>query len=170
MYEVIYILCYALLLWMPQNVIHEGSHALMGRTMGWRIKRFWPFPGCRLGYFTFAHVVFSLPPPRHMTRKRFGLIKIAPIFTNVVLIGWILVVSFRTDLPYWVAALALTNAIDLLNNCKNAIYFDDLIKFVTNDLCGAGYNWLWPDWKIRVAGIIGALYALVSISIISNAL
>ena len=53
-----------LAIWSPlsfllHNVIHEGSHAIAIKITGGSVKKIWLLPSYKLGYFTFAHVLWT---------------------------------------------------------------------------------------------------------------
>ena len=52
-------LVWALPSFLLHNVIHEGAHALVALVSGARNVKLWPFPGWRLGYFTWAHMTYD---------------------------------------------------------------------------------------------------------------
>jgi hypothetical protein len=52
-------LCWVPFSFLLHNVVHEGAHAVVAKAAGSTVTRFWPFPGWRAGYFTWAHVLYQ---------------------------------------------------------------------------------------------------------------
>ena len=107
------------LAWAPfsfllHNIIHEGAHALVARLQGARITAFWPFPGTKLGYFTFAHIKWEgTLNPKQMSRVLVAPV-VAEIFWMVAALvgfaltdGWLRmvllveVISSNVDIANW---------------------------------------------------------------------
>jgi hypothetical protein len=100
--------------WLPQNVIHEGAHAVAARHWGAKIISFWPFPSKKLGYFTFAHVRWQWGE-RHVDETADGVIAIAPQALNTLLLMVILIFAPRIENQVAFSilfGLAVTNFVD----------------------------------------------------------
>lgn len=104
----------ALALWLPQNAIHEGAHAVAARHWGGKIIEFWPFPSKKLGYFTFAHVRWQWAEG-HPDETADGVVAIAPQALNTLLLMVIFIIEPRISNPVASSILfgwALTNFVD----------------------------------------------------------
>ena len=75
------------ILWLLQNIIHELSHGL-AINIGWDWDfKIWPFPGYKLGRFTFAHITFSRNEhSKNIDAEGDALISIMPKITNLFFI------------------------------------------------------------------------------------
>jgi hypothetical protein len=108
------VLLFALLLWLPQNVAHEGAHALAHRLCGDEVTELWPFPGWRSGSFAFAYMRYRTVSGRK-TRAQEALCAMAPQLLNTVVLLLTMPVH-RLELSGWVlnlvAAWSLVNFVD----------------------------------------------------------
>jgi hypothetical protein len=108
----------ALIFWLPQNLLHEGAHAMVAKRYGAEITRVWPFPG-RMpnGEFAFAHVLWCWTAGTPGTHAQ-ALIAIAPQLSNTLflIVAVVLMALVGDEMPTLVAAilcgLAITNYID----------------------------------------------------------
>jgi len=87
----------ALLLWLPQNVQHEGMHALAAKRYGASITKLWPFPSRgEDGHFRFAYVLWE---GGEYTDREYGWISAAPQIANVAVTVLLLPLLHLVALP-----------------------------------------------------------------------
>jgi len=123
----------ALLLWLPQNCIHEGAHAVPARLSGLGIDKFWPLPSFKgLAWtkenFRFAYVDYA--DGVSLTNSKWSICHIMPVMVNIGFCTVCLVVSMLSaPLPDWGAGIlfgfAINNAVDGINNLRQAVGLND---------------------------------------------
>ena len=115
----LWILICAILFWIPQNALHEGSHALMAKCFGQKIIKFWPIPGKLHGKWMFAYV-------QYYGKKLFGwpkrLVTAAPQLLNVILLSILSILAIYFEHPV-IYALIITNTADLAANLFFGLVF-----------------------------------------------
>lgn len=72
------------------NLIHEGAHALVAVLGRANPVKLWPFPGRRLGYFTWAYMSYTGPLSASAARW----IDVAPVIAETVWLVAFLALSF----------------------------------------------------------------------------
>ena len=104
----------ALLLWLPQNAVHEGMHAFAHRWAGDKVTELWPLPGWKSGSFAFAYMRYETIKGRK-TWQQEALCAAAPQLWNTLVLLLLLPVH-ALDPDDWMTkactAVALVNFID----------------------------------------------------------
>ena len=141
----------ALLLWLPQNVQHEGAHALVARIYGHRITMFRPWP-TRLGDgWAFAAMAHSGP---RLTDRAYGLIYAAPIIASTLVLVATYIALHLVEPGGWLAAAlagwALTSLVD------GSVWFLTYAR-LSPSMAKDGWKVLWywqlSPWMGRVVGL-----------------
>lgn len=79
------IIVFCLVFWIPQNVFHEGSHAIFIKLFKGKILEFFPFPSKRLdGMFSWAHIKYQYQ--KDMSETELGLISSGPLMMSFLMI------------------------------------------------------------------------------------
>jgi len=118
-------LVWAVLLWMPQNAIHEYSHGLMAKHWKYTIDKVRLYPDLidadkdgKVDRVYFAWVETGKSEDREANPTELGSIDIAPQLVNTLVLTVLFMVRFVfwPEMPLWaasfVAVLALHNWID----------------------------------------------------------
>jgi hypothetical protein len=131
------LLVFILALWLPQNVIHEGSHALTAKILGAEDVKLYPYPKFEDGKLKhFAWMTYRFDKAQE--EWVYSTISIAPQVANVFIVilctTLLLLVSMPTVLFTFLLALAITNFIDVIVN-TSSVYrkepvFNDVWKFI----------------------------------------
>jgi hypothetical protein len=139
----------ALALWLPQNLAHELAHGAVARFYGAKDIEIWPFPGTKLGYFTFAHVQWTWT--EMPTRTGLGLVSAAPQMANTLVLLLVTLLWQLVTMPTWVlSVLAGWAVVNFVDGAVNLSTFYRLQPKVTTD------GWKWADrfgisaWSARV--------------------
>jgi len=165
------VLLASLILWLPQNCIHEGAHAIMARIFGWKTQKFWPFPGYTAsdGQFRFAYVLWAPGNPTISTTKR-ALIYSAPVLVNTTLICsllFIVIITYICEASGIVAAIlmgwAINNFVDGANNCRLLLTVGEKFPTSSADLVRCFRE---LDWSIKRANAAAIVWlALISAAV-----
>jgi hypothetical protein len=110
---VIVALCWALPSFLLHNTLHEGAHALAAKMAGCTDIRLYPFPGRKLGYFTWAHMRYSVTSVSTDLRW----ISIAPVTAESLWLLLGLLLLFLAPIGWWSGVLLvepISATIDLL--------------------------------------------------------
>jgi len=116
----------SLVLWLPQNVQHEGAHALLAKIYGSVITEFHPYPGKLNGNSVFAYVRFS--NPRKFTNPERAWISGAPWAANTIMLIFLAIANSQIHNPIVSAILAgwmINNLADGINNCRLVLFADN---------------------------------------------
>lgn len=111
-------LLFCALWWIPQNLQHEGAHALTAQYFGATITKIWPFPGMISGRWVWAYVQYVQVV--RFTSVQEALVSAAPVITNTVsLIIYFTHLAFLSPLlasyvvlNSFLAAWAINNYVD----------------------------------------------------------
>lgn len=160
----------ALAWWFPQNVLHEGSHALVYKALGYKITDFKPYPNRKRTHddegnplpwykgWSFARIWSEWPEDRPKEEKppqwARGMAMIAPVLTNTLFLLALCVPCSLTGT--WVhgilAGLMITNLVDGGNNFRFMVLSDDGEH--TSDVWKFTYKVAWSPWVMRVVGLL----------------
>jgi hypothetical protein len=168
-YEILVVGGWMLLLWFLQNIIHEESHALVGKIFGRKVaERYWWFNRKEEdGKRFFARIVWEKPLPETSNRNK-ALIKAAPVITNTTVIITIstvlMTVSMWDHITYVLAAFMFVNLIDGANNCRLALTVKDAeFERSNGDLVKVARRMEWGLGTIRaISGSWVALFTVVA--------
>ena len=135
----VWIAVFLLVLWFPQNCIHEGAHALVAVLIGAKVESFKPWPHkTEEGRRVWARVVFNDDLPTWTVDWRWGIVHFAPVLANVlfVLVGMVVCAIFKMPVPLsgFVLAFICANMIDGLNNERKALFRYDEIDQMRYDV------------------------------------
>lgn len=130
-----------LLLFIPQTVIHEGSHALMVKAYGGTITKFWPLPGWSSGKFLFGYVRWNAGtcciPSTHVAN-----ISVAPVVVNMLFMVILSIVNILVSDTLTMScmfAFMLTNFVDGANNCRRVLVTSNaMFPLLNSDLADWG--------------------------------
>ena len=108
----------ALLMWLPQNVQHEGAHALVAKFYGATDIAIWPFPSKRLsGRFTWAHVQWRWTESVRPAQRA----SLAPQVLNTLLLLALFAVFRLWEIPH--PLFSILTAWYLVNLIDGAVNF-----------------------------------------------
>lgn len=116
----------SLLFWFPQNVFHEGCHAIAVKFRGGKITAFKPYPHKRDGKLYFASVSWSIN--KELFPRERALISIAPWIGNeaVLLICFILNTAISNPVATAILfSISVVNFIDFFNNARLLLFASD---------------------------------------------
>lgn len=129
----LWMLLFIPLLWIPQNCIHEGAHAVTARLSGMGIDKFWPLPSFmglewRKENFRFAYVMYE--GGQSLSNSKWSICHIMPVYVNIAVCVLCVAVSMMTaPLPDYGAGLlfafCVNNMLDGVNNLRQGIGLDD---------------------------------------------
>lgn len=95
-------LAWALPSFLLHNVIHEGAHALVALAAGCRDVRLWPFPGRKLGYWTWAHMTYETGSASFGTLR---WLSVAPVFAELAWLVGFGTLLFVAPVGWWTGFL-----------------------------------------------------------------
>jgi len=107
---------FGILMWLVQNLQHELAHAIVAKSSGAKIIEIWPFPSKKLGYFSWAYVIFYFE--KSPSRIQEGFISAAPFIAagiNMLLISLILGfhgMIIHPALSTFLCVMFVTNLVD----------------------------------------------------------
>ena len=116
---------FIILLWLPQNVHHEGSHALAAKLFSATDVKIYPFPEWSDSWFPdrFAHMTYKLDPDNMPSENERAIISFAPQLTSTFWIVVLILVLIYVNIPLWlytlVSALIVVNFIDASVNLSS---------------------------------------------------
>jgi len=102
-----------IMLWLPQNVIHEGSHGLMAKCFGGKDIKLYPFPrwdGTSWFPKYFAYMTYRFESGSDISNRQRALISIAPLMTNTFLM-LLFIIFLSASIPYQFVNITLVAAI-----------------------------------------------------------
>lgn len=70
--------------WIPQNLQHECSHAIVAQHFGAAITKIWPFPGMVDGRWYWAYVQYV--PVVRFTPWQDAMVSAAPVIANTIML------------------------------------------------------------------------------------
>ena len=106
-------LLWALPSFLIHNIVHEGAHALVALWSGASDVKLWPFPGRRLGYFTFAHMTYTF---RGTSYVRLRWVSIAPVFAEALWLALALLALFIAPVGWW-SGFLIVEAVSPIVDC-----------------------------------------------------
>ncbi len=99
-------LLFVLLLWFPQNVQHEGMHAIAVKMFGAYDIKLRPYPKWEKGKWWpkyFALMTYKID--KKMEDWQSGLFSSAPQITNTVIMSVVIFILLFSSLPVWLTSL-----------------------------------------------------------------
>lgn len=121
-----FLLLMALAWWFPQNIIHEGSHGIVYKMLGYTITKFAPWPNKTPdGKWRFAAIwsEWQREDEDKPSQRVRSWAAIAPVLTNAVLFPVMAIHALFPDMNDWVQGvmygLAVTNFADGANNWRS---------------------------------------------------
>jgi hypothetical protein len=91
-------LLWALPSFLLHNVIHEGAHCLVALAARCPNVSLWPFPGRKLGYWTWAHMNYETKGADYPTLR---LIHAAPVAAELLWLVLVLPALFFVPVGWW---------------------------------------------------------------------
>jgi hypothetical protein len=153
MLSVLIVLGFMLLLWLLQNIQHEGLHALMAAIFGAIDIKLYPFPTWEEGKVLpkyWAHMLYNSNGV--FKDWQYGILSCAPQLVNTLIMLIIFIVLMTVSMPHllslFLLALFLTNFIDGAVNLGSLIYRDESNG---NDAWSAIF---WLNIKLQTARVI----------------
>ena len=96
-------LAWALPSFLLHNVLHEGAHAVFALASGATNVKPWPFPGWKLGYFTWAHMSYD----GTLSDVNEAEVSAAPVPVETVWFGLFVALFYFVPFGWWSAFLAV---------------------------------------------------------------
>jgi len=120
--EIFLLLLFVLILWLPQNIQHEGMHAIIAKLFGAEEVKIYPLPTWGPKSWIpkyFAYMTYRNLPKDTSDFKR-GFISCAPQIANTLVIAFVILANIILPLPAMLSiflfALILVNFIDGATN------------------------------------------------------
>lgn len=114
-------LAFVLLLWIPQNVQHEGMHALAAKSFGAYNIKMRPYPKWEEGkWWPKYWALMSYRTDGSLSDKQYGLISCAPQLTNTVIMIVVASILFFVTMPTWLTILLFAvYVVNFTDGCFN---------------------------------------------------
>lgn len=156
-------------IWLWQNVQHEGCHALMAKYFGATIEKFYPFPVWDDDILprVWAYMQYSMPKDAApLTNTQRALIYIAPQIANTVLL-WIFVLAFSFTGWVGLVPFMLTNYIDGAFNISTLYRSKERMNedFLSDGWGFAKYTG-WNVTSLRICAVIWHIGFLMLVGLI----
>ena len=105
-------LLWALPSFLLHNIVHEGAHGLAALWAGGSEVKLWPFPGHRLGYFTWANMTYN---PRTASSARLRFVAVAPLPAESLWLALFLPALFLAPVGWWSGLLLVESVSPLVD-------------------------------------------------------
>jgi hypothetical protein len=140
----------SLLLWLPQNAVHEGAHCLAHKYAGDEIVKFWPFPSWALGSFSFAYMSYRRRTP--VSPHLDGFCAAAPQIVNTCVLALLIPLHF-ISLPPWLFSICA--ALVIVNFADGAVNLGTFYRSTPRPTDGWTWAALWklPTWGCRAFAV-----------------
>lgn len=160
-------LAWALPSFLLHNIIHEGAHCLVALAAKCTNVRLWPFPGKKLGYWTWAHMSYE---SKSADYSRLRLIHAAPVVAELLWLAMALPALFFVPVGWWTGFFV----VESVSSCVDmTTWFWGFWREPPNTYCDAeshrrdfnmsrsvGKAWsalLLPLWGLTVWGLFKAV-------------